>query len=157
MPTVYLGVTDVPYSFTDDVGKVKKGKNKGKKYASTTGDVAEILETKYGVMAAFWSRHGEEAVASLSASLQDEFEAALQGKDFSSGSAFTGGAAEVEDMFQKFLDLKEMDTMGVAGVPTAASLAGVSHRFKKPYAKRASRPSFIDTGLYENSFRCWVD
>jgi hypothetical protein len=38
-----------------------------------------------------------------------------------------------------------------------AALHGVSHRFKHPYARRARRPSFIDTGLYQNSFAAWVD
>jgi hypothetical protein len=56
----------------------------------------------------------------------------------------------IENMFRNFLDLREMD--GMPGVPTAAAEHGVSHRFKHPYAKRASRPSFIDTGLYQASF-----
>ncbi len=156
MPTVKLGVTEMPYSFSENVGKVKKGKNKGKAYASTTGDVAEILEDKYHIMEVFWNLHEEEIVSALSTSLSDEFESMLQGKPVSVG-AFAAGASEVEAMFQKFLDLKEMDALGIPGVPTAASLAGVSHRFKKPYAKRAPRPSFVDTGLYESSFRCWAD
>jgi hypothetical protein len=45
----------------------------------------------------------------------------------------------------------------IMGVPTKAAQAGVSHRFKKPYAKRASRPSFIDTGQYQASFVSWME
>ena len=65
--------------------------------------------------------------------------------------------ANIETRFRHFLSQKEMDSLGVPGVPTKAALAGVSHRFKHPYAKRAPRPSFIDTGLYEASFRAWVE
>jgi hypothetical protein len=52
--------------------------------------------------------------------------------------------------------MKEMDRLGYPGVPTKASLDGVSHRFKN---KRGApgRPSFSDTGLYEDSFVAWID
>jgi hypothetical protein len=36
-------------------------------------------------------------------------------------------------------------------------MRGVNHRFMHPYARRPSRPSFIDTGLYVANFTAWVD
>ena len=33
--------------------------------STTTADVAEILESKYGIMAAFWERHGQQTADEL--------------------------------------------------------------------------------------------
>ena len=148
---IHFGVNDIPYSFQVDLGKTSTGKQR----ASTTGDVAGILETKYSVMAKFWELHQDEVVQALRKSVEGAFESLLMGAPAAQGSS-DAATSEIEAMFQKFLDLKEMDGI-VPGVPTKASLVGVSHRFKHPYAKRASRPSFIDTGLYESSFRCWIE
>lgn len=153
MTSINLGVIDLPYSHTSNLGKTKKGKRKGRARASTTGDVAEILEAKYGVLAFFWDEHHEDIMAAMEQGLQGAFESMLQGAPVSR-DPFAAGAAEVEEIFQHFLDAKEMDGK-VMGVPTKASLMGTSHRFKR---KRGSvRPSFIDTGLYESSFKCWVE
>src|ERR1700739_4089494 len=147
---VHLGVNDLPYPFSDNIGKTKKGKHKGRKLASTTGEVAEILEAKYGVMKTFVALHEEEIFAELESSIQGSLESLLMGAP-PSGPALAGASA-IEAMFQKFLDMKEMDGI-VNGVPTAASLAGVNHRLKSK--RGTARPSFVDTGLYSNSFRCW--
>lgn len=153
MTVVNLGVIDQPYSFSENVGKVKTGKNKGKSNVSMTGDVAEILEEKYGVMQFFFDRYEKEIMASLEEGLQGAFESMLMGAPVNE-QPFAAGCSEVEDMFKRFLEAKEMDGQA-NGVPTKASLMGVSHRFK---SKRGPvRPSFIDTGLYENSFKCWVE
>jgi hypothetical protein len=150
---IHLGVNDIPYSFSQNIGRTKKGKRKGRAYASTTGDVAEILEDKYGVMATFVALHEEEIFAELSDSIQGSLESLLMGAPPGSNAGMAGASA-IEAMFQKFLDLKEMDGI-VPGVPTAASLAGVNHRLK---SKRGPvRPSFVDTGLFANSFRVWAD
>ena len=155
MPKVVFGVIDLPYSHTENLGKNKSGKRKGQARASTTGDVAEILEAKYEVMQTFWNLHQDEIVNELHESLADEFDAILQGKPLSN-NAFAGGTSEIETMFKKFLSEKEMDGLGVKGVPTKASLMGVSHRFKDKKGT-PGRPSFIDTGMYENAFKAWVE
>lgn len=146
--TIHLGVTEMPYSF-GDLGRSKKGKPR----ASTTGDVAEILEAKYGVMQLFWEKHGQEAIDEMHEALQGAFESTVLGAP-ASPAPFAAATGKIEEMFQQFIDMKEMDGLA-PGVPTAASLAGVNHRFKR---KRGPvRPSFKDTGLYESSFRCWVE
>jgi hypothetical protein len=66
--------------------------------------------------------------------------------------------AEIEERFKDFLSLQEMDKLGVPGVPTEAAKKGKSSRFKRRRSKGgAPRPSFIDTGLYQSSFKAWVD
>ena len=67
---------------------------------------------------------------------------------------FAAGTSAVEQQFKSFIGAKGLD--GDPGVPTLASLRGVSHRFKNRRGA-PGRPSFVDTGLYLNSFKAWVD
>jgi hypothetical protein len=57
-------------------------------------------------------------------------------------------------MFRQFLDREEMNGL-VAGVPTKAALGGARHGRGK-ITRRGQRPSFIDTGIFRASFRCWA-
>ena len=149
-----MGVTDLPYSHTENIGKVKKGKNAGKPYASTTGDVAEILEDYYHIMEVFWELYAEQFMETLEEAAQGAFETLMMGGG-AQDNAFAAATSEIEERFLRFISEKEMDKLGVPGVPTAASLKGVNTRFKKRLDP--GRPSFKDTGLYMNSFRCWVE
>ena len=141
MTTLHLGVIDLPYA------------NAG---SATTGDVAEILEAKYHVMEIFWQLHGQEVADAICNSMVGAFESrVLHGAP--AGLDFYGTAMGVaKQLFSRFLESKEMDALGYPGVPTKAALTGVSHRFKK---KRGApgRPSFVDTGLFESSFRAWME
>ena len=68
------------------------------------------------------------------------------------------GASRVEEMFKDFISSGEAERVGVAGAPTAAALRGVNHRLLHPYAKaNPRRVSFRDTGLFQSSFKAWVD
>lgn len=154
MTTINFGVNDLPYSHSADTGKVKKGKTKGSAVTSTTGEVAEILEEKYHIMEIFWELHGNEVVEDYSEALVGSFEGLLQGAPVSP-NALAAGNAEVEARFRKFLTMKEMDSLGIPGVPTKAAQAGVSSRFKGKHGP--PRPSFVDTGLLENSFQSEVE
>jgi hypothetical protein len=141
MPTLHLGVNDMPYA------------TGGK----TTGDVAEILEARYGVMAAFVVMREGAIGSAVEESLMGAIENMMMGGPvLGRGQALAGALSEIEALFKAALSAKAFDGV-IGGVPTGASLKGVSHRFKKPYAKRGSRPSFIDTGLYQSSFRAWTD
>lgn len=154
MPVLHLGVADVPY--VEPPAVVKPGR-KAKKAATpnqTTGDVAEILEDKYHVMQVFYEQHKADIAKLLEVDLAAAFEELLAGSN-SAAFPFREGAEKIQTMFRRFLSDKEMDRLGYPGVPTMASLLGISHRFK---GKRGPpRPSFIDTGMYENSFKAWVD
>lgn len=142
MLILHLGVVEFPYS-GDEAGQ-------------TTGDVAEILEAKYGVMQNFFDTIGGDAIAKA---LERSVAHAVENIQLGSNSVFSltaEGEEEIQNAFDEFLTQQDMDGR-VAGVPTQAAQMGVSHRFKHPYAQRAPRPSFVDTGLYLYSFTAWVD
>ena len=148
---LHLGVDDLPYS-----GAPRK-RRRGAKVKSgqqTTGDVAQWLENKYGVMEVFSDAHLDDMAEALEDGLAGHLETALtrgQSGDLDLSSA----TEKIDQMFRDFLSNKEMDTLGVAGVPTQAALAGVNHRLG---ANRGGpRPSFIDTGLYQSAFKSWIE
>lgn len=125
----------------------------GGRSLKTTHDVAEILESKYGVMAAYYRVHGKDVAAAVENSLAGALEALLMGGVV---DPWGRGMQAIETSFQNFILSREAERVGIPGTPTKAAMRGVNHRFKHPYARRAARPSFRDTGLYVNSFRAWV-
>lgn len=149
MPILHLGVLDVPYQ------QARKKRAKRTAATVTTGDVAEWLERRYGVMRTFYQQHEQEIADQLTQALVDASESMMMGAPVA-GDPFGAGTSQIEDGFKQFLALQEMDKLGVPGVPTAAAQAGVSSRFKKDKG-RGPRPSFIDTGLYQSSFKAWIE
>jgi hypothetical protein len=165
---LHLGVVDLPYSVPPPSGPKRKAKAKpsrrlpkphkahAAKYQNiTTGDVAEILEAKYAVMQTFYTAHETDVANAIENSLEGAVESLLMGGP-PNLSAFGSATSQIEDLFKKFLSNQEMDALGIPGVPTMAAQRGVSHRFKNPYARRAPRPSLIDTGAYQASFTAWI-
>ena len=151
---IHFGVTELPYSHTDNIGTTKKGKNKGRLYASTTGDVATILENKYHILEVFWNVHLDDITKALEDGIEGAFESIMMGAP-PSPDPFAEGTSKVEELFARFLSGGEMEHLGIPGVPTKASMNRRSLRFQKKRNPAGPRPSFIDTGLYESSFRCW--
>src|ERR1700722_15357232 len=100
MTTLTFGVNDLPYSHSDNLGTVKKGKTKGAARTSTTGEVAEILEEKYHIMETFWNIHDGEIIEDYSEALVGAFEGLLQGSPVSP-NALAAGNAEVEARFRR--------------------------------------------------------
>lgn len=151
-----LGVVDIPYV------NAATGKKKAKIKAGlqTTGQIAQILEDKYGIMQHFVDAHGDEIIADLENGLGGALETLLMGGP-PNDDLYAAAAAKIEERFRQFLENKEMDRMGVPGVPTLASLMNVSSRKKKTasamLAATPARPSFIDTSLYELSFKFWSE
>jgi hypothetical protein len=158
--TLKLGVIDLPYSSAyvpDKKIPMTPGQRRfHPRYnqALTTGDVAEILEDKYGIMQYFFDQHKDFIIEELTKSMVNSFKRSLKERSPRSSMFYLAASEKIEQRFKKALSQKEFD--GLEGVPTKASLLGVSHRFKNPYAKRASRPSFIDTGLYQSAFKVWM-
>lgn len=146
--TLHLGVIDVPYAQrpSPKATKVVSG-------TQTTGDVATWLENRYGVMAFYYRTHAADVAKLLEESLKGSLETMMLGGP-SGNDPFAEATSEIEKSFRHFLDAKEMN--GQPGVPTQASLNGVDHR-KKSNKGVPGRPSFIDTGLYQSSFKSWVD
>ena len=147
MTDLVLGVVDVPYSD----GNVKSEKSSS---PTTTVDVAQILEEKYGIMQAFYDAHKVDITQSLVNSAEGALENIFTGGQVVDPFAEAGQFVQSE--FRTFLMTAEIESMGVPGVPTQASIKRRSLRFKNKVAS-GPRPSFIDTGTYEMSMRAWVE
>ncbi len=159
MTTLVLGVQDMSYAaqFHSSAGTRKRGVSKAQAAygkGQTTGEVAKLLEARYHVMQAFVNMNSTEIVAAVEASMLGSVINIVNGQP---GPIVPGAQAlsDIETAFKQSLSQRAYD--GLKGVPTQAAERGVSHRFKKPYARRAARPSFIDTGLYQSSFKAWTE
>lgn len=162
MLTLHLGVIDINYSEPTPKprkapkphkGKPRKAAKSATTLNQTTGDIAEILENKYHVMGVFAERHMDFIAAAVTDALAGTLESLLMGAP-AGNDPFGTGTAKIEQRFRTFLDAKELD--GLAGIPTQASLDGVDHRMKDNQGE-PGRPSFIDTGQYQASFKSWLD
>jgi hypothetical protein len=152
--TLHFGVIDLPYSFRAPI--IARGKKRGKRPsgAQTTGDVAGYLENKYHIMEHFYQVRQKQIVGDLEKSLQGALENLLLGAPVTS-APFAEAASSIEDRFKKFLGNREIEKLGYPGIPTKAALRGVNHRLS--LNRGARRPSFIDTGLYQSSFKVIID
>lgn len=158
---LHLGVVDVPYGASTAAATTRGSKVRPPTPAGrvSTGDVAQILEARYGVCAKFVDLHGQEIADELAGAMQDRLETMMMGGPAPAADdpiLPEGSLSAIEQVFRDMLNKRELDGV-VEGVPTEASLIGVSHRMQNPYAVRGARPSFIDTGQYQASFRAWVD
>lgn len=156
--TLVLGVVDIPYVQSPEPLKPRKDGRpaKPKKLKSgeqTTGMIAEILEDKYQIMQRFFDMHKANIAEDLTEAMAGSLESLLMGAP-PRADLFASGTSKIEQQFRSFLENKEMDKLGIAGVPTAAALAGISHRFKGKFGPE--RPSFIDTGLYASAMKSWI-
>lgn len=164
MPSVLrisMGVLDIPYANkARAVPQAKKGKKvrplKREAGTQTTGDVAEFLEEKYGVMATFADVMRPGIEATIEEALAKTLESLMAG--VSADNPFKQAQSDIEKMFKDFIFTGEAEHVGIKGVPTQAALRGVDHRKKHPYAKSNSRrPSFLDTGIYMANFKALID
>jgi hypothetical protein len=139
---LHLGVVDVPYTAGGE----------------TTYEVANHLEKKYHVMELFVEDVGVDHIArAFEESAKVVIEDTLSGAPPRDLSLTYEAEQDLEVAFRKFIDQKQLDFVE-PGVPTEASLKGVNHRLKHPYAKgNPTRPSFRDTGLYQTSFKVWTE
>jgi hypothetical protein len=174
MLKLHLGVVSIPY--VNDAAHTKPparkpkrgGRSKGSMWRredliggdpiSTTGDVAQLLEEKYHVMEHFFQLHEEDIGNALVESRQISLENLLSGAP-ATDMPFAAGSAQIENMFKEiFLQGKELDKLGYPGIPTKAAKAGVNPRLAHPHAKgNPERPSFVASGLYQSSFKAWVE
>jgi len=163
---IVLGVIDIPYANNATEKKIPQAK-RGKKNqpikpkvesgTQTTGDVAQWLENKYGIMDTFaWAQLPDIAKA-MEESIAGSLETLIMGGK-AGENPFKSAESEITTMFKKFLETGAIEHMGIEGVPTQAALDGVNHRLKHPNSKEnPRRESFIDTGAYQQSFKAWVE
>lgn len=141
MTTLHLGVIELPHPG-------------GEKSGLTTGDLAEILESKYGLYSVFLDANLEKIEEQIAESLQGAIDNMLAGAP-APENPFAGAEQGVARDFINYLDTSEIEKIGVRGTPTAAALAGVNHRLKLHNGAR--RPSFIDTGTLRAATSAWID
>jgi len=114
--------------------------------------LSDILERRYGIVNFFLNVHGEEVIGGLI-----EAEMLNAARPESGRGSRTDHLAKAiargEQIFRNMLDNKELDGQ-VEGVPTMAAELG--YRFGRKNAI-GGRPSFVDTGLYRDSFRIQVE
>lgn len=151
MTTLHLGVIDVPYSQA-------RGRRRSAKAGSvTTGDVAGWLEDRYLILEHFWQAHSKDIAADLEKSIQGAVESLFMGAPIQH-NPFGSGTSEIENRMKAFLSTQEIERIGFLGIPTQAALRGINHRKKHPYRKgNPRRPSFIDTGQMQASYKAWVE
>ena len=132
---LYLGVIDVP-----------------EPEGNTTYGVGKILEEKYGLFSKFAESESNAIAHNLAESLAGALETLYMGQPVQ--DPFIAGTEQIDQDFRHFLDIEKMAQLGVPGVPTGAALMGKSIRFKRKRGPR--RPSFIDSGILQTSFKSWV-
>jgi hypothetical protein len=145
---LHLGVIDVPYATE----------------GTSTGDVAEILEKQYSVMGNFAALHADEIQELVEIAFAEAIENVLAGQPARLAKPMNQAASDIKKIFTTYLNNEEIAETGQEGVPTAAALAGKRtslkkmKELKKPRRRvRTRRPSFVDTGMYRNSFKAWAD
>jgi hypothetical protein len=166
--SVHIGVLDIPYSARMSSREVRtyrwlkqKKPWEGISGQQTTGDVAQILENKYGIFRTYFEEmHPDLVPEVLTQAMQNKLEALMSGAPAAadSRSIFADlDLSPIEEAFKRAIERQEFDGI-VSGVPTKASLKGINHRLKHPYAKdNPQRPSFMDTNLFHGSIKAWMD
>ena len=139
MPTMHLGVLEMPYSHG----------------GTTTFQVAQFLEARYGLMDAFVAIHGPVIQHDIENSIRGAIESMwMGGPKVDAVGSLSSAMSAIEDTFREAIDMQSYDHK-LPGVPTKAAQMGIKHSKKK--ARTGSpRPSFFDTGLFSTSFRAWV-
>ena len=134
-----LGVWDIAYSDPTVQG------------ATTTGQVAKILEEKYSVMGEFYDHYKQDVEDLLIDALVGELEARLQGKPPTAIEVMP--LQKVDTLFKQYLSRNEWQQL--TGQTIKSAQLAISHR-KKGKKRAGPRPAFIDTGLYQKAFTAWL-
>ena len=175
MTILHLGVVDIPYVAQTQhtapaapkptkTGKPRKATIRRAALAyqagsmgggePTTVSVAQALEKKYHILELFYEDNAQAIADAFANGMLGQLENVIIGGPLTA-NVFGTAESEIEESFRLFLELGIVESLGIPGVPTQAALDGVNHRLKSGRGER--RPSFIDTGLFENSFRAWVE
>lgn len=136
------------------LSRAQEGYGAGK----TSGQVAQELEEKYKIVETFYELEEDFIVELIEEQAAMDIEQVMTMAEPSADSGVSFEETDkIEKRFKQNLTSKRYDGL-IPGVPTLASLRGVSHLRQHPYAKgNPIRPSFFDTGLYASSFRAWVE
>jgi hypothetical protein len=124
----------------------------------TTGQVAKDLEERYKIVEEFWKFEEDNFVELLEETFAEDLEEVMQKKLTKRTRGISVKETDlIEQKFRQNLSSRRYDGV-ISGVPTLAAQRGVSHMRAQPYSrKNPPRASFIDTGMYQRSFRAWVE
>lgn len=154
---IHMGFINTPYTRAAMIAPMRTAKVHGAKSrrhyskTKTAQQVANILESKYGVLQTFMALYDDDIKDSITEKVHafavQSF--SQKGKLVSDRMAqfMKPSTSQIEKMFRGFLD------RGETGISIAAALSG--HRTDRK--SKSPRPAFIDTGLYRASFRVWAD
>lgn len=131
----------------------------GHEKAVTTGDVAQILEKRYAVMTGFAVTYLSKIADDMAESYAGALESILMGGP--PGNPAAQATSKIASRAKNYLSSMEAERVLAPGtekfpVPTHAAIMGINHRKKKPRTG-IRRPSFIDTGMYQNSLIAWTE
>lgn len=152
---LHLGVIDVPH--------IQPG--------VTTYDVGMELEKDYGLFSSFYEFFEHSIDQALEKDVQVALDKLISGEEPKLN--FGTSTSAIDTMFHQFLDSGAIEDMGKPGVPTKAALEGKRTRFKgkglsaKSWVKGkrgaisvgygSRRPSFVDSGILNASFKSWIE
>ncbi|MGC9271245.1 hypothetical protein [Acidiphilium sp.] len=134
-----LGVENAAYSSKDAKG------------ATTTWEVAEILEDKYHIMRVFYELNKEKIAGQMVDGMAKQIQTLAAGGPIAR-TVLPGTMQKIRTDFVNFLNRDEWQK--VTGIAIAAAEEGNSLRFKGK--KTNARPAFVDTGLYRQAFRAQI-
>lgn len=128
----------------------------------TTYEVAKKLEKKYQVMGIFVEKEMNNIQQVVVDAVLGEIDNMKMGKPKTTlGNRTLGG---IEELFRDFLDADEWQN--ITGKTIMAARMGITSRKKMTIERLLvngfmggdePRPAFIDTGLYQATFRAWID
>lgn len=159
---LHVGFAAVPYTGMKSplrisrLGRVRRSSQYGA--GKTTLMVAKELEARYKIVETFMEIEGHRITELLEDAFHEDLDNIMTMKRVTvrSKGLSTEETDKIEKMFRDNILRRRYDGI-IPGVPTTASLRGVSHRLPHPYSrKNSTRPSFMDTGLYMRSFKAWV-
>jgi hypothetical protein len=107
----------------------------------TTIQISEVLEAKYHIVEHFFSHYDQEIADIVTEAIHSE----------------EHDLSEVVELFHQFLESREIERLGIPGVPTKAAKKGIKIKAGHRRAGITSRPSFVELGLYKDSFRVWLE
>jgi hypothetical protein len=160
---LHMGFINTPYTketmarpMTSAKAESKRKRRRGFSRTMTADKVGNILENKYNIVDTFSAVYEQEIAQVMKQGFAEVAADMLaKGKGYTRSnmkSLMKPYTDQVEAMFRGFLSREEMNGM-VDGVPTKAALGGI----RRGRRRVQMRPSFINTGIYRASFRCWAD
>jgi hypothetical protein len=158
---LHLGVIDVPEPYD----------------SKTTGAVGEELEKNYKLFSSFYEYRKNEIADLVAKDAAIGIEKMLKGESVTVANTFAVSGEEITHKLHDFITSKDAETYSKPAfpliVPTLAAQEGLSYRFEKgvtakryvkgklgkgkEITKRAPRPSFIYSGVFEASLKGWIE